>query len=343
MIVTKLSIGFVCAVVIAVALCFLPPAVLAATYSYDALNRLKSVAYETGGGITYTYDAVGNVTGSSVLSDGTLPTISARTPAVNAGGVPVSAAISVTFSEPVTIASSQSAITVTGPEGIKAGQAVLTSSTITYTPSTLLTGGTVYAVSVSGVRDLSGDVMAGPVVWNFTTEELPTATITVHFSGDGSGNVHSVPGGISCTKEPCSGQFPTGKLLTLTAAPSGGSLFAGWFNGLCSGTGVCALTPSGNTDITSWFSLIPPARIAGASPLYFTSLNAACNTVATGTLTVQARATTFLENLILNQKSTVVIRGGYDADYGSAVDYTVIQGTVSIVKGAVIADRLKIR
>jgi hypothetical protein len=343
MIVTKLLIGFVCAVIISVALCFLPPAVCAATYSYDALNRLKSVAYETGGGITYTYDAVGNVTGISVLSDGSLPTITSRTPAINVGGVPVSAAITITFSEPVTIASSQTAITVTGPEGIKTGQAVLAQSTITFTPSTLLVGGTLYTVSVAGVRDLSGNVMAGPVAWNFTTEDLPTATITVHFSGDGSGNVHSVPGGISCTKEPCSGQFPIGKLLTLSAAPSGGSLFDGWFNGICSGTEECALTPIGSTDVTSRFILIPPARIAGASPLYFASLNSACNALLSGTVTVQSTATTFIENVTLNQKSTILIYGGFDSDYGSVVGYTVIHGTVSIVNGTAIVERLIIR
>lgn len=57
-------------------------AAMAATYSYDALNRLTSVDYGNGNVITYTYDAAGNsttqiATGTAVAGPrlGTLPSV----------------------------------------------------------------------------------------------------------------------------------------------------------------------------------------------------------------------------------------------------------------------------
>ncbi|NVN89678.1 MAG: Ig-like domain-containing protein [Desulfuromonadales bacterium] len=343
MIATKLLSCFACLFIIAATLVIPPTMVTAATYTYDALNRIKTVSYETGGSISYTYDAAGNTIGMSVLPDATAPTITGRTPASNASGVTVSTAITITLSEPVSDASALSAITLTGPGGSTAGQVTRGPLSVTFTPSSPLATGTVYTVSVAGLKDLSGNTMAGPVSWTFATAPQPTSTVTVRYSGDGAGNIHSVPGGISCTEEPCSVLFTTGAGLTLHADPSSGSLFDGWFNGGCSGTGDCALTPGGNTEVTSRFILIQPARISATPPTYFDSLNSACNAITSGNVTVEAMATTFTENLSLNQGSNVLIRGGFDAGYGSVVGSTVVQGVFSIQSGAATVDRLVLR
>ena len=46
--------------------------------------------------------------------------------------------------------------------------------TATLTPSSLLAASTVYTATVSGVKDASGDTMAGPVTWSFTTNPPDT-------------------------------------------------------------------------------------------------------------------------------------------------------------------------
>ncbi|MBA4265033.1 MAG: hypothetical protein C0453_08125 [Comamonadaceae bacterium] len=52
--------------------------------------------------------------------------------------------------------------------------------------------------------------------------------------GDGKGRITSLPKGVNCASE-CSRLFNSGTLVTLTANPAKGSLFAGW-GGACSGT-----------------------------------------------------------------------------------------------------------
>jgi hypothetical protein len=47
-------------------------------------------------------------------------------------------------------------------------------------------------------------------------------------AGAGVGTVTSQPGGISCPGTTCGAQFPTGDLVTLTAAPGANSSFGGW-------------------------------------------------------------------------------------------------------------------
>src|SRR5436305_14143626 len=62
--------------------------------------------------------------------------------------------------------------------------------------------------------------------------------ITVQGAGSGAGTITSSPAGITCGQS-CSASFPGGTAVTLSAAPSAGSTFAGWSGG-CSGTGACS-------------------------------------------------------------------------------------------------------
>ncbi len=82
-------------------------------------------------------------------------------------------------------------------------------------------------------------------------------TITVTKTGSGSGTVTSSPAGINCGTD-CSEAYPSGTVVTLTAAPATGSSFTGWSGGGCSGTGTCAVTLTADTTVTATFTALPP-------------------------------------------------------------------------------------
>lgn len=84
------------------------------------------------------------------------------------------------------------------------------------------------------------------------TEPTQTqATLTVSLAGTGAGTVTSSPAGISCGLV-CAHSFAKGASMTLTAAPGGGSTFAGW-SGACSGAGTCNVTLGANAGVTALF------------------------------------------------------------------------------------------
>jgi len=57
--------------------------------------------------------------------------------------------------------------------------------------------------------------------------QIGVSLLTVTKSGTGSGTVNSVPSGIDCGAD-CSEYYDTGSVVTLTAVPDSGSIFAGW-------------------------------------------------------------------------------------------------------------------
>ena len=82
-----------------------------------------------------------------------------------------------------------------------------------------------------------------------------SATLTVSQSGTGWGSVSSDPTGISCGSA-CSSTFGFGATVTLSAAPTIGSLFSGW-SGACTGTGTCTVTLNQAQSVTANFTRIP--------------------------------------------------------------------------------------
>jgi len=81
--------------------------------------------------------------------------------------------------------------------------------------------------------------------------------LTVTFGGNGAGNVVSSPTGLSCSSSAgaCVAQFPIGTALSLTATPTGTSLFGGW-TGCASQPNVnpCTITLETNTTVTATFN-----------------------------------------------------------------------------------------
>ncbi|MFN0277467.1 MAG: InlB B-repeat-containing protein [Pyrinomonadaceae bacterium] len=76
--------------------------------------------------------------------------------------------------------------------------------------------------------------------------------LTVSNTDVSKGTVTSQPAGISCGTQ-CSSDFADGSVVTLTAAPSSGSSFAGW-TGACNGTGACDVTMDQARSVTATFS-----------------------------------------------------------------------------------------
>jgi hypothetical protein len=77
-------------------------------------------------------------------------------------------------------------------------------------------------------------------------------SLAVVKTGAGSGAVISAPSGIICGSS-CSGTFPGGTAVTLTATPATGSTFTGWNGGGCTGTGPCVVTLTASTTVTPTF------------------------------------------------------------------------------------------
>ena len=109
-------------------------------------------------------------------------------------------------------------------------------------------------------------------------------TVTIQ-AGSGSGGTGTISGtGISCSmnattrSNDCSEPLPAGTQLTLTAAATGGSSFAGW-GGACSASGTsttCTLTVTQNATVDASFS--PPPR-------YLVTVAAGSSGTGTGTVT----------------------------------------------------------
>jgi len=93
-----------------------------------------------------------------------------------------------------------------------------------------LISATVNTNSSAGNRTSKGAIVTGYMTTDVTCFTGTGNTLTVQFSGTGTGIVGSSHGGLGCsrTATSCSGAFPPGSIVTLTATPTGSSVFGGW-------------------------------------------------------------------------------------------------------------------
>lgn len=125
---------------------------------------------------------------------------------------------------------------------------------------------------------------------NEVSKSIAAATqyaLSVATSGTGTGTVSGT--GISCGST-CSGSYPSGTVLTLTATPSTGSTFAGWSGGGCSGTGTCTVTMNAATTVTATFnstvSTYTITATAGSNGSITALNNSSVSTASSGTSTI---------------------------------------------------------
>jgi hypothetical protein len=97
-------------------------------------------------------------------------------------------------------------------------------------------------LAASLVATLPGPAVAGP----------ETHTLTVSKGGNGGGTVTSDVPGIDCGPT-CAADYPTGTMVTLTAAANAVSTFLGW-TGDCSGTATCQVTMDAPHDVRAVFA-----------------------------------------------------------------------------------------
>src|SRR5262249_14777195 len=126
----------------------------------------------SGGFPTQTYNSSNywvDVVFSQTTSDLTPPTVTAVSPANGTALPSLNAPITVTFSEDVQ-ASSISLVVKDSSNNVVAGNLSYNGTTriVTFTPSSPLLSLRTYTVTVSGVKDLSGNTLAAPYTWSFT-------------------------------------------------------------------------------------------------------------------------------------------------------------------------------
>ena len=147
-----------------------PSAALAASTTYTAT-------------VSEAVDGAGNVMDpaswsfTTAAADTTKPTVTSRTPASGATGVPATTTVTAVFDEAVTAAKAELR-TATGTLVPATTAYAAATRTLTLTPSAALAASTTYTATVSEAVDAAGNVM-DPVTWSFTTAAADTTKPTV--------------------------------------------------------------------------------------------------------------------------------------------------------------------
>jgi hypothetical protein len=139
-------------------------------------------------------------------------------------------------------------------------QMMTVSSTGVLTAAGLACGNTLVSATVNTNHDLSNQSASGAIVTGYMTGNVVCFTgggtvgpaLTVDFAGKGSGTISSSPPGLGCAST-CSGNFPSGTAVTLTATPSG-STFGGWAGCDTVSGQVCTVTLTNARTVTVTFN-----------------------------------------------------------------------------------------
>ena len=130
----------------------------------------------------------------------------------------------------------------------------------------------------------------------------------------------------------------------LTAHANDISTFTGWSGACvaCNDKGNCNLTMTAEQTVTATFTLAPKAMITTTG---YPSLNRAyTGATVGGSTTILALDTELTENLYLNSGKSIVLKGGYRADYsGKSGLPTVLKGVLTIGKGSLTVEGLVVR
>jgi Ice-binding-like/Bacterial Ig-like domain len=157
---------------------FTPMANLAASQPYTATI---SVAAQSAGGIPLAAPVGWGFT-TGITSNSTAPTVIATVPISAAMDVPTNSNVTATFSkamDPSTIvATGTFTLAVFGTGGAAVQGTVQYAGTIaTFTPTSALTAATEYTATIStAATDLTGNALAAPFSWSFTTGAGPNTT-----------------------------------------------------------------------------------------------------------------------------------------------------------------------
>lgn len=178
----------------------------------------------------------------------------------------------------------------------------------------------------------------GPVTITGTGTSAPaTWQLAIILNGNGDGSISSIPSGITCTGNGCSANIYIGTTVTITQQ-SATSSFGSW-SGDCTGVGNCTIVMTANRSATASFILSNTVQV-GANR-YGTLTGA--YTVAPTKSIIQSMEVTFFEHLDLNRDIPVTLRGGCNSTFLNCTGYTTINGTLTISKGSLVAERLRLQ
>ena len=210
---------------------------------------------------------------TGAAADTTPPTITATNPANNVTGVPFNQAIAATFSEGMNALSvTNGGFTLTGPGGVVPGTVtyVVSGSTATFTPSSLLAASSLFTATITtAATDLAGNAFTANYVWSFTTGAAPDTTAPTITATSPANNVTGVP--INQTIA-----------ATFSEAMNPGSITNGGFMltgpGGVAVLGTIAYVVSGSTATFTPFSPLP------ASSLFTATITTAATDLASNAL-----------------------------------------------------------
>ncbi|PRZ42480.1 secreted protein [Antricoccus suffuscus] len=245
--------------------------------------------YGAGGFPNSSYNAT-NYWVDAIFVDTAAPTVTSVTPVSGETGVALTATMSATFSEPV-IPSSISIKLRDSGGGVVAGASAYDSgsNTVTFTPTSPLSGSASFTASVEAATDLQGNPIASPTTWSFQTigatvvsiwpNNVVPATLLVNDTGPlevGTKFRASSAGAVQGVRfykgGPANSGSHVGNLWaadgTLLASVTFGAETArGWQSAMF--TTPVSLTP-GNTYVVSYFA---PKGMYSADGGYFASRN----------------------------------------------------------------------
>lgn len=146
----------------------------------------------------------------------------------------------------------------------------------------------------------------------------------------------SPPAGGNMTPD-CSGgcMYDSGTIVVLTATENNGYFFDTWTNCDLISNNICTETMDSNDSITANFQLCyQPVRIAGTTPVYYTTLQSAYDAAVEGD-TIQTRTVVFSDNLNTNRNISITLQGGYNCNYSAVTGKTIFNGMMTVSDGVV--------
>ncbi len=162
------------------------------------------------------------------------------------------------FQLSVSKAGSGTGTIASSPAGINCGAtcaASFSSGTVVILSAAPLVGSTFTGWSGGGCSGTGTCQVTVNAALNITaTFALQTFALSVSDAGQGTGTVSSSPAGINCGST-CVANFNSGTVVMLSAAPSPGSIFAGWSDASCSSSGTCAVTMNAAQGETAQFDI----------------------------------------------------------------------------------------
>lgn len=173
---------------------------------------------------------------------------------------------------------------------------------------------------------------------NASCSALPGVPLNLTFAGTGGG---SVSGDMSCASgTACSSQaFTTGSTVNLLATPNAISTFFGW-SGACT-VSPCTFTMNAAKTVNATFNKAPKAMIDTTG---YDSI-AAAYADAASTATILALDSEMPDTgLTLNEVKSIIIKGGYKADYSDRSGLpTLLNGVLCITNGKLTVDNLVVK